>query len=428
MSTLSNRLYDHFQRERSAFGRSLLAVISIGVFYALVFQPYLSTLANLVEMDNELTRQAGQIAAVQNDIQTATNGITRADEFMGDASAYHALYEEADTWVDNVDSIERLYDRQSRKLESLRSSLEPDDQAAWQPGREPPARIIGALRVARPQIMADHDMSDNCFFHIEADWVHCMIDQELAPIHQRLSRVLYDRSESYEYTEKLATAIRANREKYEEGFPAALGQATLEQWVRDYLDEESKIIRSWYEEVARERLQLMKEASQQQKLLAQNKEQRAGLENRKQEISQSGKLDTPVGALPLAFLDMLTLLPLVLLVTGTMLLRSQSRLLELRHNFNNHGPDEETGSEALRLTMPIWLNDGRGRMAGWFALLVLLAPGIAAFLGIVQLVTNPGLNISNLQLNLTIGGTLAAAAIYAFHYFSLYKARQGNRV
>jgi len=426
MSTLSNRLYDHFQGERSTFGRLALAVISIGVFYALVFLPYLNTLVELVELDRELTEQADQIEAVQRDIQTATGGIQRATNFMGDASAYQALYEEADTWVDDLDGIEQLYDRQSRKVESLRSALKEEDQAAWIRGKAPPGRIIAALREARPEIMADYDLRDNCFFRIEDNWARCYIDRRLAPIRQRLERVLYDRSESHEYTRMLEASIRANREKYEQGFKAALERAEHPDWVRVYLEEENNIIRSWYEALAKKRLQLMKEAKQQEELLNRNEEQRASLENRKQEISQSGKLDTPVGALPLAFLDTITLLPLILVVAGTMLLRSQSRLQELRQNFQVHGSEEEKGPDALRLTMPMWLDLERSFIAGLFALMSLLVPGIVAIFGIVKLLSNPGLNISNLQLYFTIAGTLVAATVYLTHYFKLCKTWHRN--
>ena len=422
MSTYSNRLYDHFQRERSAFWRSVVAVISIGVFFAFVFQPYLATLADLVDLDVELAQQAEQIADVQDGIRTATSGIQRAIDFMGDASAYSALYEETDAWVDDLDGIERVYDRQSRRVASLHSALSPEDQAAWQPGKKPPTRIIRELRELRPAIMANYELRDDCFFRLEDDWVRCFIAGKLTPIHNRLERVLYDRTQSHDFTRKLEDPIRANQENYEQGLAAALARAELAKWVRTYLDEENKIIRRWYEAVARERLELIREGKQQETLLAQNQEQRTSLEIRKTAISQTGKLDTPIGSLPLAFLDLLTLLPLILLATASMLLRSQSRLLELHRNFARHGPTEETEPDALRLTLPMWLDSPGGGMAGIFVLILILVPGIAALFGIGQLVTNPGLNIGPLQLNATIAATIGAAAIYAVLYVKLCMA------
>lgn len=427
MSTYSNRLYDHFQRERSTFGRSLLAAISIAVFFALVFQPYLATLADLVELDDELQKQAQKIAVVQGDIQTATAGIERATNFMGDASAYQALYEEADSWVDDLDGIEQLYDRQSRKVASLRSALDLQDQAIWQRGDVPPARFIVAMRKTRPDMMASYEIKDDCFFRLEDDWARCFIDSKLAPIHQRLERVLYDRTESHDYTRKLETSIRNNREKYVQGLASALGQAEPAKWVRSYLEQENKIIRRWYEETSAKRGQLLEESKEQQRLLTENEEQIASLENRKKEIGQSGKLNTPVGTLPLAFLDTLTLLPLILLATGIMLLRSQSRLLELHQKFRRHGPDEETGEEALRLTLPTWLSLNGNLFAESFVILVFLVPGMAALFGIEQLATNPGLKISASQLTATITATLVVAAVYAFLFVKLLMAWLKNR-
>lgn len=427
MSTYSNRLYDHFQRERSAFWRSLLAVISIGVFFALVFQPYLSTLADLVERDGELKKQAEKIADVQRDIQAATNGIERATNIMGDASAYQALYEETDSWVDDLDGIEQLYARQSRKVESLRNALGSEDLAVWQRGEVPPAHVIRALYKARPDMMASYESKDDCFFRLEYAWARCFINSKLTPIHQRLQRVLYDRTESHDYTSKLGASIRNNREKYVQGLATALGKAEPANWVRTYLEEENKIIFRWYDEINSERLELLEESREQQTLLTENEEQIARLENRKKEIGQSGKLDTPVGSLPLTFLDTLTLLPLILLATGIMLLRSQSRLLELHQKFQRHGPDEETGEEALRLTLPMWLSSNGSRFAEPFVILVFLVPGMAALFGVEQLVTNPGLKISSSQLNVTITGTLVVAAIYAVQYVKLLMAWLKNR-
>jgi len=431
MSTYSNRLYDHFQRERLTFGRSLLAVISIAVFFALVFQPYLATLADLVELDDELQKQTQKIAVVQRDIQTATAGIERATNFMGDASAYQALYEEADTWVDEIDGIEQLYDRQSRKVASLRSALDLQGQAVWQRGNVPPARFIATMRKTRPDMMASYEIKDDCFFRLEDDWARCFIDRKLAPIHQRLERVLYDRTESHDYTRKLETSIRYNREKYVQGLASALAQAESGKWVRSYLEQENKIIRRWYEEASRKRLQLLGESKEQQKelqrLLAEKEEQVASLENRKKEIGQSGKLNTPVGTLPLAFMDTLTLLPLMLLATGIMLLRSQSRLLELHQKFRRHGPDEETGEEALKLTLPTWLSLNGNLFAESLVILVLLVPGMAALFGIEQLATNPGLKISASQLTITISVTLVVAAVYAFLFVKLLMAWLKNR-
>ena len=417
MSSHSNRLYDHFQRERSAFGRTVLAVTSIGVFFALVFEPYLATLSRLADLDRKLIEQAELIAKVQTDVRAATSGIERAINFMGDASAYQSLYDDMTYWVNELEDFEQLYDRQSRRIASLRSSLESVEDSAWLRGTMPTRDIVRKLQKAYP----DYDMSDRCFFRLEDNWLSCLVDRKLMPINERLSRVLYDRTESHEITRKLSDSIEANRQQYNEGFSAAMGRAELAEWVRSYLEEEKTVIRNWYEYVARERLKLSDDARQQQVLLTRNEKQRANLELRKKEISQAGRLNTPIGPLPLAFHNILSPLPLIMLVTGIMLLRSQSRLLVLRNNFQQYGPDEETAPDAIRLVMPMWLDPLGSRAAGLIVLVILLVPGIAAIAGMGQLVTSPGLSTGNGQLSIALVGTLAAAGFYTVHYAKLCK-------
>lgn len=182
MSTYSNHLYDHFQRERSVFGRTVLAVLSMGVFFALVFQPYLATIEDLVDMDVNLTKQAEQIKEGQKNIRVATNAIERAREFMGDASEYEALYKETRSWVNDLDEIKLLYDRQSRKVASLRGALSSENQASWHRGKKPSNEIVKELRKQRPNLMADYDLRDDCFFRLETEWVRCQIDTSLGPV------------------------------------------------------------------------------------------------------------------------------------------------------------------------------------------------------------------------------------------------------
>lgn len=422
MSTYSNRLYDHFQRERTAYGRSALAVISTGVFFVLVFQPYFATLAGLFDLDRELTKQAKQIEIVQNNIRAATNGIQRASDHMGDASAYQALYEDAESWVDNLDDIQLKYDRQGRKLAALRSALNAEDQAAWKRGKTPANHIIEKLTQARPEIMRTYKRGSDCFFRLDEDWLRCLVAEKLRPVRQRLERVLYDRTDSHEYTKRLKLQIRENQDKYTDGLADAIARAEIADWVRTYLEGEKSIIRHWYEDLAQERSRLMMAQKQQQSLLTQNEEQLVKLEQRNKEIRESGKLNTPVGALPLAFLDLLTLLPLILLISGNMLLRSQSRLFELRHKFQLNGPADETEYDALRLTLPIWLDASRGYSAGLLVLALLLVPAIAALFGVGQLMTSPGLKINPFLQNITIAGSVIAASIYAVQYINLCRA------
>ena len=125
---------------------------------------------------------------------------------------------------------------------------------------EPPPQIVRMLQEARPEF----DFSDDCFFRTEDELVKCLVNRELAPINERLADVLYDCTESHSYTEKLKTPIEANRQRYRQGFSAAIGRAEIAAWVREYLDGERSIIRNWYEELAIQRLGLQAVAEQQQ--------------------------------------------------------------------------------------------------------------------------------------------------------------------
>ena len=415
LSTYSNRLYDHFQKERLAFGRLVLAVVSMGVFFALVFQPYMATHNELEEIKVKLTELGAQIANIQGDVKTATSGIQRANRFMGDASDYQALYEETGSWVDNLDQIEQLYDRQSRNVASLRGGLSSEDQASWQRGKVPSPAIIRKLREARPNIMKVYKLRDDCFFRLETDWVQCQIDKSLTPIQERLARVLYDRTESHEITRELKSAINENREKFEAGLSGAMSRGEPAKWVRQYLDAENAIIRTWYERIAEQLLKREREARERKEQLTRNETQEENLESRKKEISQSGKFDTPIGPLPVAFLDTLTLLPLLLFASGWLLLRSQSRLLALYQGFQRQAPEEEGSAEAMKLTLSMWLDPVAGRLAGLAVLIVMLIPGIAALVGMIQVLTSPGLDMAPVQL----AGTLLSAAFFAMQYARL---------
>jgi hypothetical protein len=428
MSTYSNRLYDHFQRERTAFGRWVLAIVSAGIFFILVFQPYLGTLAELFDLDSKLAQQISQIKTAQTDIKAATGGISRASEYMGDASAYQALYDDADSWVNSLDDIHLKYDRQSRRLEVLRNALDAGDQAVWQRGKVPPDRIIKKLKQHHPEIMDSYRRDQDCFFRLDEDWLRCLVGEKLRPVHKRLARVLYDRTDSHDYTSRLNQRIRANQKKYHDGLAAAIGRAEIADWVRTYIEEEKAIIRSWYEWLAEERSRLIRDDKQRQSLVAQNEEQIGKLEKRKNEISESGRLNTAVGPLPLAFFDLLPLLPLILLISGNMMLLSLARLAELRQKFELSAPDDETVGDALRLTMPIWLDPLRGNSIGLPVLALLLVPAIAALFGIGQLMTSPGLKISPFLQNLTIAGSLIATILYAVQYVNLCRVwRQALR-
>lgn len=425
MSATTNRLYDHFQRERAAFGRWIVTVTSLCAFYLLVFQPYLATLRELESLDRDLAAQAEDIAATQREIAAATGGIQRASDFMGDASAYQNLYDQARSWIDDIDSIEQAYDLQARRVATLRDALQPDLQALWRSGASVlPGSVIAALRQAHPDIMRTYESGDNCFFLVEVEWIRCEIDMRLEPIRSRLGRVLYDRTASHEYTEALEASVSTNRNRYEAGLPDAVARAEVAAWVQEYLDEERALIRRWFEDLARERLALQGREAEQRGRLEQNQADREALDARQRDIREAGRLETPIGPLPLSFHGLLALLPLVMLLAGTLLLRSERRLLALRRDFEAQGPKDETRPETLRLTMPLWLDPARGVVAGTLVLALFVLLAVAAAVGVAQVATNPLLRSDGDRLALVgiVPLTLGVGTVYVSHFVSLTRA------
>jgi hypothetical protein len=180
-------------------------------------------------------------------------------------------------------------------------------------------------------------------------------------------------------------------------------------------------------ELARERLALQRRETEQRERLERNQAGREALDARQREIREAGRPETPIGPLPLSFHGLLALLPLVMLLAGTLLLRSQRRLLVLRRDFEAQGPEDEIRPETLRLTMPLWLDPARGVVAGTLvpALFVLFA--VAAAVGGAQLAANPLLRSDGDRLALVgiVPLTLGAGAVYVSQVVSLARAWRG---
>jgi hypothetical protein len=327
--------------------------------------------------------------------------------------------------MNDIDTIEQTYDLQARRVATLRDALPTDLQALWRSGASVlPGSVIAALRRTHPDIMRTYESGDNCFFLVAVDWIRCKIDLVLEPIRSRLGRVLYDRTTSHEYTKALQVSVSANRERYEAGLPDAVAGARIAEWVQEYLKEEQALIRRWFEKLARDRLELQGREAKQRERLQQNQADRQALDARRREIREAGQLETPIGPLPLSFHGLLALLPLVMLLAGTLLLKSQRRLLALRRDFEAQGPEDETRPETLRLTMPLGLDPARGVVAGalFLALFVLLA--VAAAVGVAQLAANPLLRSDGDRLALVgiVPLTLGAGAVYVGQFVSLARA------
>jgi hypothetical protein len=218
--------------------------------------------------------------------------------------------------------------------------------------------------------------------------------------------------------------VSANRERYEAGLPDAVARAEIAAWVRDYVEEERALIRRWFEDVARERQALQRLEARQQARLEQNEADRDALEARQGEIRDAGRLETPIGPLPLSFHGVLALLPLVMLLSGTLLLRSERRLLALRRDFAAQGPEDETRPGTLRLTMPLWLDPARGVVAGTLVLALFVLLAAAAAVGLVQLAANPLLRGDGDRLALVGVAplTICAGAVYVGYLVSVARA------
>jgi hypothetical protein len=290
----------------------------------------------------------------------------------------------------------------------------------------PGPRIVKALHEARPELMQGYRAGDDCFFLVEEAWVRCQIDRRLASLRQRLERVLYDRTASHEYTRQLKDHIDANRSRYEKGIADALQRGELGALVRQYLDKEQQIIRDWYERMARERSRLNREAKEQQTRLAAIEAERKQVERRQAEIRAAGQLDSPVGKLPLSFHDLLGLVPLLLLSTAALMLRSQRRLHLLRASFEEHGQGVEKDPDALKLTLPLWLDPAGGRWSRWLAHGFFQAPAAAALVATVQLMTEYELLFGDSREKAAgiLIATVVALCVYALLYVHLEIARR----
>lgn len=389
MSSSSGRLYDHFQRERAVFKRWLLILVSLSAFFLFVFEPYISATRELGKTQRRLDTLEQEIDQAQREIEISTGGIERASNFLGDASAFQALYDDARSWVQDMDGIRLLYNRQSRHVAMLRDALPPELQNRWRPNYQPNEVII-ALRREHPEVMRNYK-EDRCFFEIELDWVKCQVNGKLQPINKRLSRVLYDRTMSHEYTKELQDTVQSNRNRYDEGFETALAEQELVPWVQGYLEEERKIIRRWYETMADTRSALTRNTKKQRDLLDNHIVEREALKLSRQELSKLGKPQTPFGPLPLTFQGILVLLPSVLLLTAILLVRSQHRLYVFREHYIAYSPPEEDEKSLLNLIMPLSPDPDGNTVGAIGVLLGYSLPVIIALLGAKRLVSIPEL-------------------------------------
>ena len=421
MSNPAERLYDQFQKEQQSLHRWLLAALLLGIFYGFVFQPYLALLSDLAYLEITQVEAKERLNTTESEIQTATGAIERAIRFMGDASEYQRLYDDAQSWVDTVDELEQQYDLQSRKVASLRDALSASDQAKWPAGTVPNHEIIWLLRKSRPEFMENFQTGDNCFFRTEIDWIRCLVDQKRRPIKDRLFRVLYDRTSAHVYTALLEQEIQANDAKYQASLPKALSQAGLKKWVKEYLGEEQAIIRRWYEHMAHKRSELVRQSRLYQEALEEHKLAEAKLDRRKQEFSHTGEVSTPIGPVTLALHDILASVPFVGLFILSMLVKSTNRQLLIRSAFHKYATEDETTRDVLSLAMPVWLEPYQHRIVKLVFLGGLALVAIITLYGLWQIINNPGLEVAQVNLNshFIIAMTVLAACVFTFLFIQL---------
>lgn len=423
MSKYTERLYSQFQKEKVSFQRWLIAALLISLFYALVFQPYLTLLTSLADLEIKVIATEKQIKTTRIELETATQAIDRANRFMGDPSEYQVLYEDSISWINNIDEIEQLYDMQSRLVSRLHDSLDPALQSKWQIGEQPGSKIIRLLNDLRPNLMENYHIKNNCFFRIETDWVACKVAEKYKPINDKLFRVLYDRSLSHQYTSKLEKEIEANKKIYIAGLTSATADANLKQWVTEYLDEEQTVIRNWYKYIARERLKLQKKSNSHQQTIDKHLLEKIYLEQRRAEFNHKSEINTPIGPIKLAFHDLLSFLPFMGLCVLSFLIRSTNRQLDLRSTIQRNGTPEETTKEALKLTLPIWIEPFNSRIKNVILLIGLALLAIISFLGLWQVMNNPGLKVASVETNSLYVIILMASVgvFFVLHYFQLVK-------
>lgn len=418
MSNYDERLYEQFQKEKESFHRWLFVALLLSVFYVFVFQPYLSLLNNIAELELKQLDTDARIKTTEIEIDNAKYAIERASEFMGDASEYQRLYDDAHSWIDSMDEIEQTYELQSRLIYRLHDSLNSRLQKNWQPGNIPNFETIKLLKKYRPELMRNHQPKDECFFRLDVDWVRCQVERKRKPINDKLFRVLYDRSLAHEYTALLQADIESNKNKFIVSLPKALAEASLKQWMTEYLAAEQTIIRNWYEYMAEARLNLESKSKLHQEVKKRHKLAETKLDQRKKDLSQTGEVSTPIGTIKLAFHDLVSLVPFLELFVLSVLVRSTCRQLLLRTTFENNGPKDETTHEALSLTMPVWLEPFHSRVINAILLFLLALLALFAPLGLWQVLNNPGLAVAEMKSNhaVIITSTILIGIIFSVLY------------
>lgn len=427
MNTEWNRLHDLFQQERKSLVRWFYSLVTMAVFLVLVFWPYIRIVQSLDLIERGIASRTVRIQQVKAVVETVTHGIERASSLIGDASSYQELYRKTENWVRSLDELNLIYDQKSRLIASLRSVLSPEENADWLEDDAPGTDIMRTLIRERPdQAKILHSVS-SCFWQQEDRWILCEIASARNEIDKQLGHLLYDRTSSHELTAKLRDKIRQNREQFLDGLNNALSLGQLPDWTREYLDQEQHEIRLWFEELARQRLQLIQDRKEQGQQLALMEKDKANLNERKKEISEIRKLDTPFGKLPVGFDDFMALLPALVLMSGIALLISQERLLRLRHGMHEMKERFESVTDKAkhwRLILPIWFDPLNWRLSNACVALLFMVPALTAIVAILSLYGLPPAVNENWRIdsNALLVMIVALSTIYLWVYIRLVMA------
>ncbi len=423
MSKYAERLYDHFQQEKGLFNRWLLAALLLGIFYSFVFQPYLRLLSELAELEESQQQMAELIKTSDKEIEAAKQSISRALRFLGNQDDYDQLYDEAISWVGNPEEIEQKYTLQSRLVNSLRDSLDPQYQQRWVLGETPDSEIIRLLKTTQREKMQHYHSKKSCFFKLEASWLMCQINQKLAPINKKMSRVLYDRTLGHTFTDILKDRVDKNKKSFQAGKSKAMQEGSINAWVSDYLKKEKTIIQNWSDEVRQKKNELESQVRKHEKEQGEYQQKQARLDERKKSFSHTGDIDTPIGPIKLGLHDLLASVPFLGLLILIALARSIRRQLKIRSSYQMQGPKEEASPEALALTMPLWPEPIQPRITNILLLIGFAFLALFALFGLWQVITNPGLVVAEVKVNyiFIIILTISAAVYFAITYIKLVK-------
>jgi len=422
MTNYKDKLFSEYQSERSSFRRLTIIALLLGVFFLLVYQPYLELLTEIYDGEKTIPEIENELRESKTLLNDAITAHERAIGYMGDASAYDDLFQEAEKWINDLDDIELAFDLQSKRIRALHDSVNNVLRSQWPFGTIPSSNIRASLNQTRPALMRSYSTSNECFFLIEEDWLNCELNSKRKPINEKLFRVLYDRTPGHLHTQKLRSEIDIQRKKFQQQRAERVAGGELIAWFQESLEAERKTIRRWYIEMARLRQVADKDLQKHEEKLKQHNDWLATLDSRKQELTLAGKISTPLGPIKLAFHDLLSLFPLFTLGLFSLMLFSQKRQLILRDLYIDESDMSESDYSIISQIMPIVIDPEREALSRRIlTFLPFIIPPVFAWVSWLQLRSHPAFEIVGLTLNQPFirVATGLVTLIFAYIFFGL---------